>query len=70
MKLQDAENFKAMANFISFCLVVVGLILQSYLWLVAALALRSTTISIVVYRKDSKQPEAKNLNKGRRKGKL
>lgn len=52
MNLKETENFKFLANFTSFVLLVVGLVLRDYMWLAASLLLRSTTISIVVYHKD------------------
>lgn len=62
MKLKDDQNLKSLANFISFCLVVVGLILQSYIWILAALVLRSSMITVVVYHKDISEPEIRGVN--------
>lgn len=52
MNLKETENFKFLANLTSFILLVVGLILRDWMFLFAALLLRSTTISIVIYHKD------------------
>lgn len=54
MSLKEIENFKFLANFISLVLLIVGLILRDWMFLFAALLLRSTTISIVIYHKDQK----------------
>lgn len=54
MNLKETENFKFLANLTSFILLVVGLILRDWMFLFAALLLRSTTISIVIYHKDQK----------------
>lgn len=51
MNLKETENFKFLANFTSLILLVVGLILRDWMFLFAALLLRSTTISIVIYQK-------------------
>ena len=40
MNPKDVQNLRLIANFISFCLLIVGLVLQSYVWLLAALIMR------------------------------
>jgi hypothetical protein len=54
MNLKETENFKFLANLTSMILLIVGLVLQDYIWLFASLLLKSTTISIVIYHKDQK----------------
>ena len=65
MKLKDAENIKALANFTSFILMIVGLILQDYIWLVAALICRSTTITLVIHHKKPPAPSGGHTKKFR-----
>lgn len=54
MNLKETENFKFLANLTSFILLVVGLILRDWMFLFAALILKSSTISIVTYHKEQK----------------
>jgi Na+-transporting NADH:ubiquinone oxidoreductase subunit NqrF len=54
MSLKETENLKFLANFTSLILLVIGLILQDYIWLFASLLLKSTTITIVIYNKEQK----------------
>lgn len=63
MKFKDIENRKTVGSFVGFCFLVVGLILQNYIWLVAAIAMKIGTISIVVYHEHSHKkiaPKSKN----------
>lgn len=62
MNLKETENFKFLANLTSLILLIVGLVLQDYIWLFASLLLKSTTISIVIYHKDKKPNGGFNTN--------